>query len=250
MLRHTGQKRTFRHNLRLAALLSLAAGFVNAAGMLAFAVLTTNVTGHAALLAIDLSEGDFRAARMVGLWLMLFLAGAFLSAFYVSWRGRDKRMTYTVPLVAEMLILLLVSFYGYRFDGSVIKTELFAGGLLFVMGMQNALVSVISGSVVRTTHLTGMFTDLGIGLSEAVSAKGLSRPLRNKLILYLAIILSFLTGGVAGAALYVHMAYNAFVVPALLILITVLYDVFRKGVLQIRHRYHVRHYRGRQTRGR
>ncbi len=250
MLRHTGQKRTFSHNLRLAALLSLTAGFVNAAGMLAFMVLTTNVTGHAALLAINLSEGDFRAARMVGLWLLLFLAGAFLSAFYVSWRGRDKRLTYTVPLLAEMLILLVVAFYGFNFDGSVIKTELFAGGLLFVMGMQNALVSMISGSIVRTTHLTGMFTDLGIGLSEAISVKGLSGPLRNKLILYLAIILSFLTGGIAGAALYMYMTYHAFIVPALLVLVTIFYDVFRKGFLQMRHRYHIRHYRKQQTRDR
>ena len=52
--------------------------------------------------------------------------------------------------------------YGNRYDGSVAKMELFAGSLLFAMGLQNALVSMVSGSVVRTTHLTGVVTDLGI----------------------------------------------------------------------------------------
>ena len=64
MLRHTGERRSFTHNLRLAILLSLNAGFINAAGFIAFAVLTTNVTGHAALLAVDMATGQFRAARM------------------------------------------------------------------------------------------------------------------------------------------------------------------------------------------
>jgi uncharacterized membrane protein YoaK (UPF0700 family) len=67
MLRHTGQNRNFKHNLRLAVLLGMTAGFVSAAGFIAFIVLTANVTGHAALLAVKSTEGDFRSARMVRL---------------------------------------------------------------------------------------------------------------------------------------------------------------------------------------
>jgi uncharacterized membrane protein YoaK (UPF0700 family) len=72
MYRHTGTKRTHGHNVRLASLLGAAAGFVNAAGFLAFSVLTTNVTGHAALFAERIALGDWKTARVVALWMLLF----------------------------------------------------------------------------------------------------------------------------------------------------------------------------------
>lgn len=77
MLRHFGKKRTFAQNLRLAVMLCLTAGIVNAAGFFAFDVLTTNVTGHAALLAHGFVLGDFGHVRIVCIWLFLFLLGAF-----------------------------------------------------------------------------------------------------------------------------------------------------------------------------
>ena len=113
MLRHTGHKRSFRHNIRLATLLCLNAGFINAAGFLAFSVLTTNVTGHAALLAVDIATKNFRATRMVALWLFLFFAGAFLSGFYISKVGRNKSFAYTVPIGFIIMVLLFVAVFGY-----------------------------------------------------------------------------------------------------------------------------------------
>ena len=166
MLRHTGHRRTYKHNLRLAALLSLTAGFVNGSGFAAFSVLTTNVTGHVALFAERLSKGDFRSARIVGLWMLLFLLGAFICSLLIGKIGRNRRYAYVIPILTEMTILIVIAAYGFSFDHSVLKTELFAGSLLFAMGLQNAMVTMISGSVVRTTHLTGMFTDLGIELSS------------------------------------------------------------------------------------
>lgn len=228
MLRHTGAKRGFLHNLRLAILLSLNAGFINAAGFLAFAVLTTNVTGHAALLAVDVANEKWRAARMVGLWLLLFLAGAFASASYIRRAGDDKPYAYTVPIIGIILILSFVLLFGNDYDGSLVKTEYFAGSLLFAMGMQNALVSMISGSVVRTTHLTGMFTDLGIDLSAAVYPSERADPaLKRKIILRVSIIGCFLFGGLVGGYLFVSYKYLAFVVPICLLLLALFYDYFR-----------------------
>ena len=67
MLRHLGTKRTYAHNVKLASLLCIAAGFVNAAGFLGFSVLTTNVTGHAALFAERIAMQDWKTARVVAL---------------------------------------------------------------------------------------------------------------------------------------------------------------------------------------
>lgn len=235
MFRHTGQRRNFRHNIRLAVLLCLTAGFVNAAGFLAFAVLTTNVTGHAALLAVKLMSGDFRSVRMVALWLFLFLAGAFLSSLYINKAGRDKPYAYTLPLVVEMFLFILVGSLGYRF---VVRTEYFAGNLLFAMGMQNALVSMVSGSVVRTTHLTGTFTDLGIDLSAALtrSNRKLLPAIRKRILLRLAIILSFLSGGVIGGFCFHRFSYHSFYIPAGLLVIAMFYDFLRVRLSRLRSR--------------
>jgi len=164
MLRHLGTKRTYAHNVKLASLLCIAAGFVNVAGFLGFSVLTTNVTGHAALFAERIAMQDWKTARAIALWMFLFLAGAFVSSLIVSFIGRNQRFSYVIPILIEMTVLLGVSLFGYRYNHSLVAKEIFAGSLLFAMGLQNSLISIVSGSVVRTTHLTGTFTDLGIEL--------------------------------------------------------------------------------------
>ena len=228
MLRHTGQKRSFEHNMRLAVLLCLNAGFINAAGFLAFSVLTTNVTGHAALLAVNVATSDLRSTRMVALWLFLFLAGAFVSSFYISRVGRNRPFAYTAPIVFIILNLLFVAVFGQNYNNSLAQTEYFAGSLLFSMGVQNAMVSLISGSVVRTTHLTGMFTDLGIDLSEAAHTfKNIHPLLKRRIALRLAIIVSFLSGGLIGSLLFLHIKFSAFFVPIFFLLVALFYDYFR-----------------------
>jgi uncharacterized membrane protein YoaK (UPF0700 family) len=228
MLRHTGARRSYQHNLRLAVLLGINAGFINAAGFLAFAVLTTNVTGHAALLALDVSLQKWRAAGMVALWIFLFFAGSFLSSLYISKTGRENASAYSVPIVLIILILLFVALFGYSYNGALKETEYFAGSLLFSMGMQNALVSMISGSVVRTTHLTGMVTDLGIDLSTLVSSDQEALPLlKRRIMLRLVIILSFLFGAITGGLAFMHLRFNAFYLPIGILLITLFYDYLR-----------------------
>jgi len=238
MLRHTGERRSFAHNLRLAVLLCLNAGFINAAGFIAFAVLTTNVTGHAALLAVNLSAGHLRAARMVALWLLLFLGGAFASSLYIGKVGRNKPFAYTVPIIVIVLLVLVVAVFGRYYRHTLPETEYFAGSLLFAMGMQNALVSMVSGSVVRTTHLTGMFTDLGIDLSGALlSRKQLNPALKRRILLRVAIIAFFLLGGLAGGFAFLAWQFAAFYIPVALLLTVLFYDYFRVSIKQaIRHR--------------
>ena len=241
MLRHTGKKRNFKHNVKLAALLCFTAGMVNAAGLFAFSVLTTNVTGHAALLAQKLAMGELRASRMVALWLVLFLAGAFFSSFCIGRKGRNKTSGHALPIVIEIVILLFAGTFGYTFDHSILKTEYFAGSLLFAMGMQNALVSSISGNVVRTTHLTGMFTDLGIELNTLIDKTRKKTPeIKNKITLHLIIIAFFLAGGIIGGYIYLKFKYYTFYLPAVTLAITLFYDTFRIRFNKLVHRYKIR----------
>lgn len=242
MLRHLGNRRNFRHNIKLAAILCLTAGFVNIAGLLAFAVLTTNVTGHVAFFAENLAQGDFRGARIIGLWMLMFLMGAFTSSFIISRIGRDQVFAYTLPILIEICILLVNGIYGYSYDGSLIKAELFAGSLLFAMGLQNAMVSMISGSVVRTTHLTGIFTDLGIELAAATLPAALKKHgLKQRIVLRIVIILFFLGGAIAGGYVFPLLRHYTFLIPAGLLFIAMFYDISRmrlkKLVRYLRYRF-------------
>ncbi len=228
MLRHQGTKRTYAHNVKLVSLLGTTAGFVNAAGFLGFAVLTTNVTGHAALFAERIAFQDWATARVVALWMLLFLAGAFVSSLIVSRIGRNQQYSYVIPILLEMVILLAVALLGFRYNGSLTGKELFAGSLLFAMGLQNSLVSLVSGSVVRTTHLTGTFTDLGIELAQVLQKKREDRPsIKSRIKLRLAIIFFFMCGALAGAYLFRSFRFHAFLVPVFILFCTLAYDVLR-----------------------
>lgn len=228
MLRHLGSKRTPQHNLRLATLLGITAGFVNAAGFLGFSVLTTNVTGHAALFAERIALQDWKTAQVIALWMFLFLAGAFISSLILSFTGRNQRYSYSIPIFIEIIILLFSGLYGQRYDGTLVSKEIFAGSLLFAMGLQNSLVSMISGSVVRTTHLTGTFTDLGIELAQLFNKEKRSQPaLRTKIKLRLVIIFFFMTGAIVGAYLFHRFGFNAFYGPIGILIYALLYDIFR-----------------------
>lgn len=228
MLKHFGSKRNYMHNAKLAALLSLTAGFVNAAGFLAFAVLTTNVTGHAALFAEKMAGNQWEVAKVIALWMFLFLLGAFVSSLCISLIGRNKRYSYTIPMLLEILILFWVAVLGLHFDTSLVAKEVFAGSLLFAMGLQNALVTVISGSVIRTTHLTGTFTDLGIELAQLFSIANKDRKATvSRIWLRVVIITFFMGGALAGAYAFGQIKFTAFWLPVAILVYVLLYDIFR-----------------------
>jgi uncharacterized membrane protein YoaK (UPF0700 family) len=239
MLRHLGTKRTYAHNVKLASLLGLTAGFVNAAGFLGFSVLTTNVTGHAALFAERIAMQDWKTARVVALWMFLFLAGAFISGLIVSKIGRNQRFSYVIPILIEMAILLGVATLGFNYDNSLVGKEIFAGSLLFAMGLQNSLVSMVSGSVVRTTHLTGTFTDLGIELAQLLQHKRHENiALISKIKLRVAIILFFMTGALAGAYMFRYYSFYAFFIPLIVLFYTLMYDIFRIVITRYYRRFY------------
>lgn len=235
MLRHLGTKRTNAHNIKLATLLGLTAGFVNAAGFLAFSVLTTNVTGHAALFAERLAAQDWQTARVVALWMFLFLAGAFFCSLIVSSIGQNQRFSYVIPILIEIAILIAVAIFGSNYDGTLMSKEIYAGSLLFAMGLQNSLVSIVSGSIVRTTHLTGTFTDLGIELGQFLQKNITDRSaLKSKIKLRSTIIFFFMAGALSGAYLFHYSGFYSFFLPAIILAFVLIGDVFR---MRLQHYY-------------
>lgn len=238
MLRNKGHRRTFKQNMELATMLSMAAGCVNVVGFLSFVVLTTNVTGHVAMFAEGLIEGNLKTAFLLLIWMLLFLAGAFSSTLLIHLEDANKSRGYgrTAPIALEILLLFLIGLYGHFFyGGKELEGEIMAGVLFFSMGMQNALVTVVSGSIVRTTHLTGLFTDLGIEIAQLVKGNT-TNPVKlvQSIALHMAIIICFFFGALLGAFFYSFLGFLTFVFPVVLLLIALTYTPVKRTYYKIK----------------
>lgn len=223
-LRHlTSQHRTVATDRLLGALLAFNAGAVNAGGFLVVGLYTSHMTGFASMLADQLVLGNMTLALGALGALLAFVSGAAVTAVLVNWaRQRRLRSEYALPLMLEALLLLVFGLMGatmaYQTPFAVPLTVLV---LAFTMGLQNALVTKISASQIRTTHMTGVITDLGIELGKLLywnrhlqlphSPPG-TQPLavranRFKLRLYGTLLLSFFAGGIVGATGFKYVGF-------------------------------------------
>lgn len=235
MFRHQGDTRNAVHNLQIATLLSFVAGSVNVAGFLSVSQLTTNVTGHFAFLIGDVYNSNWQDAVLYLAFLAFFLAGAFTSTFIVEFvRRRDEQHMFLVPILLEALLLLTIGLLGDYLLAW--KPEVIAYGLLFAMGLQNALVTKVSQAVVRTTHLTGIFTDLGIELSQLFYYKRAEEKevLWTSIRLRLRIILFFFLGGVSAGVLFGYVGLYTLFIGTGCLFFGIFYD-------EIRYRMALRH---------
>lgn len=236
MFRHKGKKRVYKHNLRLASILSFVAGTVNITGVLSIKILTTNVTGHFAYFGEAFTGGSYGNAINFLLFIIAFLSGSFFSNFLIEMVSiRRPRLAYLIPILIEIIILSTVGIFGDSIQFSQFK-EVVAFILLFAMGLQNALVTKASQSVVRTTHLTGLFTDLGIELSEFFFHRKTAeiQHLKKSVYLKIAIISFFFLGCVAGGFIYSELSFKTLLVSSSVLIIALLYDTI------LFHFYHIK----------
>ncbi|WP_291727293.1 YoaK family protein [Bernardetia sp.] len=238
MFRRQGKNRTFKDNLQIAILLSFVAGLVNITGFLAFQQLTTNVTGHFALFVAHLTFGD---ASVYLLYIFFFLVGSFCSSLAIEILKKSKKINvFAIPTLIESLILFALAIAS-NFLVLPKYTDLITCGLLFSMGFQNSFVTKISDAVVRTTHLTGLFTDLGIEISHLFFSEYKAERKKNiatiKLRFY--IITFFLVGGLSGGYffIYLKLELNTLILGGTLLLLSLFNDTLRYYLIKIRRRY-------------
>lgn len=231
------KNRTLRHNLNLASFLSFVAGLVNVAGFLAVHRLTTNVTGHFAFFAEEVYQLNWKPGFIYLLYVLFFLFGAFVSSFIMEYKNKKQSdFEYVIPILIEAFILFLIAFLGPLF---ILKNpNSIAYLLLFAMGLQNSLVTTISGSVVRTTHLTGLFTDLGIELSQLFYYKKTEH--RKKLLasikLRMSIIGFFFLGGVLGGVFYTFLELHTLFIGGSVLLFGLFYDYLKYQTILMRRK--------------
>jgi len=206
---------TIRH---LGYALAFVAGAANAGAFLAVQLYTSHMTGIVSSLADNLVLGEYTLALGALGAVTSFLLGAMVSAIMINYgRRRALRSQFALPLLLEAGLFLVFGLMGSVLadvPGLFVPATVML--LCFTMGLQNAVITKISGSVVRTTHLTGVITDLGIELGKLVywnrSLAGPAQPVvadRDRLTMLLLLIVCFLVGGVLGAVGFKQFGYLA-----------------------------------------
>jgi len=207
--------------------LAFIAGAVNAGGFLLVGHYTSHMSGIIAAVANDLVLGTFWLAAAGLVALAAFLCGAAVSAVLINWGRRNPHHhPYAMPLRLEAVLLLLFGGIGALLANEAVVV-LAIPLLCFLMGLQNATITKISGTRIRTTHMTGVVTDLGIELGKLfywnrriLGADGhFVRADRAKLRLLAAFLSAFVLGGVAGALAFSRLGFISTVPLALTLLL-------------------------------
>jgi uncharacterized membrane protein YoaK (UPF0700 family) len=212
-----------------ALLLAGGAGCINAVGFLgAHHQALTHMSGTVTNLGVELARGDAALARRALGVMLFFFSGCLLSGLVIREGTLRLGRRYGVALALESALL---------FTAALFLRHGFSSGDYFAAmgcGLQNAMVTSYSGAVLRTTHMTGIITDLGIALGHA--ARGSPVDWR-RLRLYLVVLAGFFIGGLLGAFSYLRFGSDTLLFPAVIAGVTGL------GYTAFKHREHQRHRR-------
>ncbi|OEZ55500.1 YoaK family protein [Duganella sp. HH105] len=226
----TSPQRTDISNRRLGRSLAFVAGAVNAGGFFAVGQYTSHMSGIVSALADNAALGEVRLLAAGVVSLLAFVLGAAVSAILINWgRRRGAQSQYALPLIVEAALLLCFGLMGARLGASG-QISAIVALLCFVMGLQNAIVTKVSRAEIRTTHVTGLVTDIGIELGKLFFWNGDSADKvvadRGKLRLLGSLLAMFLLGGLAGAFGFKYLGFIVTVPLALALLSLAIIPVF------------------------
>jgi uncharacterized membrane protein YoaK (UPF0700 family) len=189
-------------------LLALNAGYINAVGVLGLNHLPiSHLTGTSTLLSIEIANGNLQVIIHLLVVMLSFVLGAAASGALVGNVALKLGRRYSLALMVESFLLLAALLL---LNQNLLAGHFFASA---ACGLQNAMTSSYSGAVVRTTHVSGLFTDLGIMLGLRVRGKKVDM---RKLTLFMILISGFIIGGVLGAIVFTVMQFSALILPSIL----------------------------------
>jgi uncharacterized membrane protein YoaK (UPF0700 family) len=235
--RLTDNERTARSNLHLGVVLAFVAGALNAGGFLAIGLYTSHMSGLVSMTADELVMGQIISALSAVLAVWSFVSGAACTAILVNYsRKRWPARLYMPSLLLEAALLLVFGLVGRRLlQHELVSLSLTAILLCFTMGLQNALITKISNAEIRTTHLTGLLTDIGIELGKVfywnrtADTPGAYRVHANmaRLRIHSWLVLSFFIGALCGAFGFKHVGFVTTVPLALALVILALANLLK-----------------------
>jgi len=202
-----------------AFILALIAGFINSVGLLGFQhQAISHLSGTATQFGTGLITASFSSSLHLLFILISFVIGSVISGYYLKGGSLKLGRRYSGLLYLEGLLLLISIFYLSK-DG--LAGHYFASA---ACGLQNALATTYSGAVVRTTHMTGIFTDIGIMIGAKLRGEAFDK---RKLLLFMLIITGFISGGVLGAYFFDLFYFQALYIPVFIcIFLALSYSIY------------------------
>ncbi len=214
-------------NMAIWMVMAFQAGVLNIGGFMACHRFVSHVTGFATFFGVEISAGEgFEAFGMLTVPLF-FLMGAMLSGHLVDLRLRQhKRPRYYITFGLIFLLTFTVfgggmlGWFGAFGEPLALARDYFLLALLcLACGIQNGTIATVSGFAVRTTHLTGLTTDLGIGIVRLMNRErlpDLDAKLETKAnFMRTAILIGFVAGSVVGGFAFARYGYGGFALPSL-----------------------------------
>lgn len=235
ILHLTSKHRSKQSDAHLGMMLAFIAGAVNAGGFLAVGAYTSHMTGIVSSIADFMVLHSYHAAAFAFSYLCAFVAGAAASSYIINLaRHRHYHSEFALALMMEAVLLLLFGLGADNLASSdYISVHAIIALLCFIMGLQNAIISKISHSEIRTTHVTGLSTDIGIEIGRHLFSRAHRhievRQHPERLKFYGSILLSFAFGGLAGAFMFSTMHFNA-TIPLALVLGLMAYIPIRDDI--------------------
>jgi uncharacterized membrane protein YoaK (UPF0700 family)/anti-anti-sigma regulatory factor len=232
----SGRAYSFRQQSRLAISLSWIGGYTNVVAFMVCGAVASHVTGNVTHLGRFFAQGNYADAMFMAFMWVSFFTGAVASAVITEFaKRRGVASKFVPPMFIEAVLLCLLALIIRRHptveanEGAVLY--LLGGLAAFAMGLQNATITKISGAVIRTTHLTGVTTDLGIEsvqylmwYRDLVRGRKWSRagrvlkisnrhPSFMRVMLLASIIGSFVFGATAGTLIFMHFPALSLMFP-------------------------------------
>ncbi len=207
------------------ACLAFQGGFLNVAGLLTVHIFVSHVTGFSAHFSVNLLKGNFLTSLYFMLVPLFFLLGAFFSCLFTEIRKKNRKHPGYINILCTLSsIFFLISILGVNnYFGNFgepfanFRDFILLSTLAFACGSQNAIFTHFSKSIVRTTHLTGITTDLGIGLAKYFISGDQEERLINKV--RIDIIISFILGSILSVYILPKLQFLGFLIPAVISLI-------------------------------
>lgn len=187
------------------AALAFVAGYVNAVSLCYFHVPISHMTGAVARLSIDIASLHVPDFINISYIITGFLLGAVFSGLIIGARNLKQSVEYPILLTVESILL----FASIALFKSKASPALFV--VAFACGLQNAMASTYLGLIIRTTHMTGIVTDLGVLIGHALRHRKVKLW---KIGFLLSILIGFFVGGLAGFSIFGRVNYYANFVPA------------------------------------
>jgi uncharacterized membrane protein YoaK (UPF0700 family) len=234
MLVRYGEQRDSSSDRRLACSLAAVAGALNTAAFHAVGFFSANMTGNVSSLSDRIALGNLTTGAFFLGIVVIFIVGSTVSTLLINaGRRREHDGIYAYSILTEAILLGLLGWLDPRLSATG-RGPVMILGLSFLMGLQNAVVTRISEARVRTTHVSGMSTDIGIDLGMLIDVARGREPraeaprMLARLRLHSQTVLSFLAGGVIGVLVYRRVGSQLLLGAA-----AVLFVIAMTGVLRV-----------------